>query len=418
LKRFLVLALCLILPQMALALEPERRDVVVVSGRIWDGYAYRESFLPSTAPELSLLDDRESAIAFVRTQEYYWPLSRQVYVDLERQRDEVEGVLRITRDGKTVAEITPSIYAIVYPRGAVNGDGSLVWGADADKAYVDYQAGEREFSRRFVEAQRANSEYERKLLEAAAARNRGEKVEPPVAPEPVPQPSLRLVTKPVPGYRILLPAGDYRMELDVDGTPVSATRRALRVVASAGSRTLVADIVPEARWTRPIASNSSAARVFAKAGSTFYVTLAEADRYDEAAYLPIINPQADPVAGRLMWVRRKPAELDSISTAWTGTEHAALAREGFKVEQTSGTGYGYRVRSAEAGEKSDLDAFAVTVPGESSVTRGTLRAEHQDLFVREVVVVHARNSNLSLALAVVPIVVWLAMFLWRRFPAR
>lgn len=410
----LILILCMIGPEAAFALDPERREVVVVSGRVWDGFAYREIYLPSTAPELTLLDGRESAITFVRTQEYYWPLSRQVYVDLERQREEVDGVLRVSRDGKAVAEITPSSYAIIYPKGAVNGDGSLVWGADAEKAFADYQAGERESARRFVEAQRANSDYERKLLAAAAARKRGEIVEAVAAPEPVPQPSLRLVTKPVQGYRLLLPAGDYLMELDVAGMPVPATRRQLRVVATEGSRTLVADVVPEERWTRPIASNSSGARVFAKAGSTFYMTLAEADRYDEAAYLPVISPQTDAVGGRLMWVRRKPSELERISTVWNGADDSALSRNGFKVEQTSGTGFGYRVRPAAAGEKSDLDAFAVTVPTDPSVTRGSLLADATEPFLREVVVVHARNANLSLALAGLPIVAWLVIFIRRR----
>jgi hypothetical protein len=413
-RLLLLLALFALLPSAALALDPERREVVVVSGRIWDGFAYRESYLPSTAPQLALLDGKESAISFVRTQEYYWPLSRQVYVDLERQRDEIAGVLRIFKGGEVAAEIMPSSYAIIYPKGAVNGDASLVWGDDADKAYADYQAGEKDFARRFVAAQQAQADYERKLLIAAAARKRGEPAEVVARPEPVPQPSLRLVTKPTTGYRVLLPAGEYMMELEAAGVIVPGTRRKLQLVATEGSRTLVADIIPEERWTRPIASNSASARAFAKAGSTFYLTLADADRYEEATYLPIVSPQADAVEGRLMWVRRKSSEIERVSTAWNGLDGPSLSRQPFKVEQTSGTGFGYRVRHAAADETADLDAFAVVVPDDSSVTRGTLRTGPQASFSREVVVVHARNADLSLALVALPLLGWASIALVRR----
>lgn len=414
-KRILLLALFLVwLPANALALDPERREVVIVSGRIWDGDAYRESYLPSTAPQLALLDGKASAITFVRTQEYYWPLSRQVYVDLERQRDEVAGVLRISRGGGIVAEIEPSSYAIVYPKGAVNGDASLVWGVEADTVYAEYQEGEKAFARRFLDAQRARAEYERKLLAAAAARKRGEIVETPVAPAPVPEPSLRLVTKPVPGYRVLLPAGDYEMELDVDGAAISGTKRRLRIVAAEGSRTLVADVVPEERWTRPIASNSAAARVFAKAGTTFYMTLADADRFDEAAYLPVVSPQADPVEGRLIWVRRKPSVIDRVKAVWQTKADGNLSRSPFKVEQTSGTGFGYRVRPAKSGETADLDAFAVTVPSDPSISRGKIVGESDQGFLREIVVVRERHAGLSLGLVALPMSIWVAIAIFRR----
>ena len=126
----LLLAL-LLLATPAWALDPQRHEAVVISARVWDGYQYKETFLPSTAPVLTLMAGRDSAIAFVRTQEYYWPLSRQVYVDLERQREPLAGVLRIEQAGRVVAEVAEAPYAILYPQGAVNGDGSLLWGGAA-----------------------------------------------------------------------------------------------------------------------------------------------------------------------------------------------------------------------------------------------------------------------------------------------
>lgn len=397
----------------AAALEPERREAVVINGRVWEGFAYREMLLPSSMNTLTLMAGRDSAITFARTQEYYWPLSRQVYVDFERQRDELAGVLRIEQDGQVVGEIARSSFSIVYPKGAINGDGRLLWGQAAADAYQAYQDEEKAFARRFVEAQRAHTAYEHALLEAGAARKRGEPVAHIPVPPPLPEPSLRLVTKPVPGYRVELAPGTYQISLLAEGAPIPGSMRLLRVVDVRGRRTVVADIIPEERWTKPLASNTEATRVFARPGSIFYVTLAEADRFDEAEYIPVVTPQSEAVAGRSLWVRRKPSDADSISLSWTGVEGArnvSLTR--LKVEQTQGSGFGYRVRNAREGEKEDLKAFVIPVPTDQSGTRGliTLEDTGQQALTREVVVVQPRNTTVAFALALLPVLLWSA---WR-----
>jgi hypothetical protein len=413
----IVLAIALLLiAAPAMAIEPERREAVVINGRVWEGFAYREMLLPSSSDTLTLMSGRDSALSFARTQEYYWPLARQVYVDFERQRDELDGTLRIARDGKTVAEFERSRFAILYPEGAINGDGRLIWGEEADAAYRSYQEQERDFAQRFVEAQRAHTAYERALLASGAARKRGEAVEEIAAPPPLPEPSLRLVTRPITGYRIDLPAGTYTMALYADGSRVAGTERRLRVIEAEGRRSIVADIVPEERWTRPLASNSPAARIFARPGSVFYVTLAEADRFDEADYVPVVTPQAQAVAGRSAWVRRRPADTSAIALSWQGGKDEALALQRLKVDQTQGSGYGYRVRGAKEGEKEDLKAFMVSVPHDPGMQRGRLDLGDGSPAapMRDIVVVQARNTPLALGLALVPMLAWLAVRLMRR----
>lgn len=390
----LLVALAL-LASPALALDPERREVTVISGRLWEGYQYTEMFLPSDAPTLSVMAGQDSAISFVRTQEYYWPLSRQVYVDFESQRDPVSGLLRIEQNGKTVAEVVEQVYSIEYPEGAVNGNGRLLWGDEAEKGYAAYRQSEIDFNRQFVEAQRAQSAYEQALLDAARAGSSDPIPEPP----PLPKPSLRLVTKPVPGFRIALEPGDYRMSLLMDGIVQPGTERNLRVFTVEGQSDLVADILPEERWTRPFPSNSTAARIYARAGSTFYLTLAEATRFSEADYLSVTAPQARVSKDRELWVRRKPSEIAEVTFA-KGEVKKTLARTGFKVEQTSSSGFGYTVRPALAGETVDIDAFPISVPVEG--VRLTLAAADKG-FVREVVPVGSRNGPLALLLALVPL---------------
>jgi hypothetical protein len=406
-RRLAILLLCLSAAGAAKAIEPERRDAVIVTGRVWDGFTFKDMFLPSTADTLHLLAGQDSAISFVETQEYYWPLSRQVYVDLEKKRGEVSGVLTVTRDGKTVAEVEPLPYVILYSQGALNGNGQLLWGADAMLAYSAYQEDERTFARRYVEAEAQQRAYERKLLEAGAARLRGAPVEVIAPPDPLPKPSLKLVTAPAAAYRFALAAGAYEMALSVDGVPVPGTARRLSVGDMAGRRVTVADVVPEERWTRPIATNCADMRIFARPGSTFYLTLSEADRFDETEYLPVVSPQQDAVSGRNVWIRRAASPVDRVAVRFTETQDLPLAR--LKVVQTEGSGFGYQVRAAKEGEKEDLMAFAVSVPADAGVSRGEVRSDGEGVaaFNREIVVVRPRNDGLALGLALLPLLGWL-----------
>ncbi|HEV7249941.1 MAG TPA: hypothetical protein VGN93_23435 [Shinella sp.] len=413
-RRLAILLLCLSAASAAKAIEPERRDAVIVTGRVWDGFTFKDMFLPSQAGTLHLLAGQDSAISFVETQEYYWPLSRQVYVDLEKKRREVSGVLTVTRDGKTVAEVEPLPYVILYPEGALNGNGQLLWGASAIRAYSAYQEDERTFARRYVEAEAQQRIYERKLLEAGAARLRGAPVEVIAPPDPLPRPSLKLVTAPAAAYRFALEAGTYEMALSADGLPVPGTARRLSVGDMAGRRVTVADVVPEERWTRPIATNGADMRIFARPGSTFYLTLSEADRFDETEYLPVVSPQQDAVSGRNVWIRRAASPTDRVAVRFAETQDLPLAR--LKVVQTEGSGFGYQVRTAKEGEKEDLMAFAVSVPANAGVSRGEIRSDGQGVaaFRRVIVVVQPRNDSLALGLALLPLLGWLGPKILRR----
>jgi hypothetical protein len=188
------------------------------------------------------------------------------------------------------------------------------------------------------------------------------------------------------------------MSLEEAGRSLPGTERRLRVLDLSGSAALVADIVPAERWTQPLASNTLDARIFARPGTVLYLTLTEADHFDEADYLPVVSPQAEPVVGRSIWVRRAPSDVDRLQAFWNGIGPKPLSREALKVEQTSGSSFGYRVRAARDGETPELNAFTVNVPSDSAVTRGSviLDAQAGASFKREIVVVHPRYSLLGL----------------------
>lgn len=168
----------------------------------------------------------------MRTQEYYWPLSRQVYVDFGARRDPVAGTLRIERDGQMAAEVPRQVFSIECPQGAANGNGRLLWCEEAEEGHAAYRQSEIEVNRRLVAAQRAQTAYEQALLQAARAGSR----DAVPAPQPLPEPSLRLVTPPAPGYRIAVDPGDYQIWLVEDGREVPETRRTLRVMRLTAGR--------------------------------------------------------------------------------------------------------------------------------------------------------------------------------------
>ncbi len=394
----------------ALAIEPEMREVVVTHNRVWDGYAYKENFVPSAVDDLFLMPGVDNAVNFVRTLEYYWPLSRQTYVAFERQHDDVPGTLVIRDARGAVTEIERQPYSILYPEGAVRGTGELLWGEDAERGYAAFREEEREFVRELTSIQRATTAYEAALREAASARLRGEGVRAvPPAPKR-PQPLLKLVTEPQPAFRVNLPAGRYEAMLVEDGQEIAGTRKTLQVIDVEGSDVAVLDIVPEERWTRPIQSNRADDRVYVRPGSRFFVTVHDADRYAELAYVRVVNPQGAAPGDREIWVRRKPSAVDVLLLDWKGDAPIEVPRTDLKVVQTQGSSFGYVVREATADEISDLSGFPVDTP-DGGVAAGRLSVGDGPI-AREIVVVQPRRAEVAWSLALVPAAAGL-LIAWR-----
>lgn len=148
------------------------------------------------------------------------------------------------------------------------------------------------------------------------------------------------------------------------------------------------------------------ARIYARAGSVFYLTLAEGTRFRESDYRAVLTPQAPASANRDLWVRRRPSDMATLMLS--GKAGAVpRARTAFKVEQTQSSGFGYAVRPAHDGETAEMEAFAVTVPAAGA---GRLQIDIPEVgFTREVVVVGARSDAISCLMALVPVLAFLGI---------
>lgn len=189
------------------------------------------------------------------------------------------------------------------------------------------------------------------------------------------------------------------------GVTVAGTERTVTVLENTGRDAVVADIVPEERWTRPIPSDTMNSKIYVRPGATFFVTLARTSKFDEEDFLAVVDPQARAVEGHQILVRRGESDVANLVVRFSGMsgEEQLLSREKLKVEQTGGSAFGYRVRQAAEGEKQDLFAFRIAVP--TGVARGWIASAGAGKtdFLREFVPVPQTNGLLAAFLALLPI---------------
>jgi hypothetical protein len=122
------------------------------------------------------------------------------------------------------------------------------------------------------------------------------------------------------------------------------------------------------------------------------------------------------VEGRQTWIRRRSADAKVVTFGWDRGGRQDLDLTALKVQQTEGAGFGYVVRPAKATEPPDLTAFAVMVPQDRGISRGTLAAQDTNgsSLSRQVVVVQPRQEALAWALALLPALAGFGLLLYRR----
>jgi len=337
------------------------QEKIVLRNRIFDGQSYRESLVPSTMEVFSILADTENVVTYRQTLEYYWPLSRQYYAASDKLDEPLPGMLRISRDGATIAEVAVQPYVIDYPQGASGEGARLLWGSVAEAVLAEYRSQMREYNAKVASAQRDRKRYERELKESAVARLKRAQVTAVAPPAAAPEPVTRFVTDVATGYPVKLPVGAYTLDVVEDGHIAEGSTRRLDVTTATTKSAVTIDIIPEERWTRVLASTSPDDALHASPGARFYIVLNRSDRFDEREYRSLVQPQAEGRAGVDVWVRRGPAagtRLEVQSNAgWAGVE-----MRDYKVRQTQGAQLGYVIEPAAPGETGDISAYAVDVP--------------------------------------------------------
>jgi hypothetical protein len=419
------LLLCLFANVLSVgAVEPSTQEAIVLRNKVFDGFEYKDNFVPSGTGHFLLLGDKDNAVAFIQTLEYYWPLSRQVYMAPDRLNISLVGEMRVFRAGRVIQSIKQEQFVVEYPEGVRGGNPALHWGDEARQKATEFAALGRTFASDVARAQADKVRYDAELLASAANRAKGLSANPVRSPLAMPPEPKLLITELSDGYRVNLPPGEYELALFDGDREWVGSRRLLTVLPMTTASLLTLDIVPEERWTRLLPSNTSEDLVFAKPGSTVYVVAQWSDTFDDDVYVRLTSPQLQGVEGKPAWIRRKPAEDVALEYSLDGHNWSSVASGKYAVRQTGGASLGYLIEPVKSGETPDLSAFALVLPKAAETPSIQIRVRdsssgklledgHRTLYF-----VRSQSLTVLWVSAFAPILVGalLLVLLWRKAP--
>lgn len=344
------LILVLAMTHSVLADTPIAERQLVYALEAFEGVGYVSGFAPLSEDTIYLLADRDSALSPRYTMVYYWPLTRSYRADWNALNEVVDAnSLEILQGQQVVQTISPTVFSLVFPEGYASRKSELHWGDDAQKAYLRFQQQRKEYYIRMREYQDAIQEYKRafeKYMDAMLDETITEKPPAPIRPE-APPPFLLVVTPPMQGFRVNLPAGKYRIRLRGPGGEIIPGSEKKLVVFTHRRQGIGYNLLPESRWTKPERSDDPQETIYVDGKSNaalYFQPFLEAE-FNEAYYRSLLDPQ-DHSGSEDRWVW---AYLEAYSKATMllfdprRGELSRLEEKPYSVIQVPGPRLGYEV---------------------------------------------------------------------------
>ena len=413
-KRLLVpLAIALPLLASAVAAQPQSTTQLVYGLNAFDGEGYSAVFSPSDPPNLYLLADNPSVLQVKRTEVYYWPATEQYVPDWGARNEDVEGRLQIRQGSNILHTLQRQPFVLVFPQGSY-GPRQLVTGEAAIAAYDERLRLQSEYERALDQFRREHDKW----LERA--RRQGPASEPkPQEPEK----PTRVVSKPMQGFVVNLPAGRYSLALVAsEGSEIAGSRRELTVL-TARRRGIGYRVIPPARWTSPLESYTQRSVIYATGSDSVFVQPMVVQEFNELLYARLKNPQDKTAsAARWTWVGGqmefgRPMQLGGAAGAGR-----VVASSQYLVEQVEGQRLGYRIvrhtRETLQPHERGFRAYEVPVPASGRIRIALLCGDEVcPASEREIRRVRS-HFGILYGLAAVPLVVALGLVVRRRTRSR
>src|SRR5215212_690777 len=319
----------------------ERAFVYGINAAVPDNFV--GTFAPPSADGIFLLSGGTSVISPRYTEIYFWPITNEYRADWSALNEPVPGVLEVVKDGRVVAELTPTDYTIHFKQEGTTTTGELFLGQAAVAAEADFRSRQATFQKASSAYQQAEQAWLDAMADINSRQKAGEPVEVP--PEPVQPEPIGIFSNGLnSGFPIDLEPGQYGIRLrGSDGKIVPESERALKVFAP--RRMGVGyTIVPETRWTTPLESSAPNDVIFGAADSALYLEPHLAREYPRRDWSLLQNPQrlsAD--SGGWEWVNgEKLGDQQLEINASNGmTDRRSLTP--FSVRQEPGSQLGYEV---------------------------------------------------------------------------
>jgi hypothetical protein len=388
------------------AVEPTKEEGVVWRNQIFDGYVYRENFLPPQTRDFWILADSANAVSTEQTFIYFWPLSREYYASFETFDKAIDGELEVSQGGKIIRKLGRQQYVIVYPNGVTGPGAYLALGKRAATEQSKYRAAMREYMNHPV-------------------RERSAPGVPNTDSDASSHDELKLYVSDVQsGFVLDLPPGTFDVRLTRDGLVVEGTEHFVHAVLPPAAKAVTWDIVPEERWTHALPTDTVRNYLYSTPGKTFFAIPSRSDLFDDAVYQHLLDPQTLGQDGAVRWVRRSVIEDAVLETSLDGQTWRSAHWSNFTVQQTGGADLGYTVEPTARGGRVDLRAFKISLPEFSAATQLLMRVRssktgqvYEDS-LRVVRIVSPEASFLVWTGALVPALVGAWLCVQKRLSAR
>jgi hypothetical protein len=418
----LVGLLALAAPALAQAPEKERRFVYGIN--LFDGVEYATGFVPPSVDTLYVLADHLGVLDPKMTEVYFWPITNDYRADFTSLNELVDGTLEILQNGRVVQTISLTEYVVQIDQGGEPGPGQVSLGADARAAWDRFQAEKAAYVQRLHDYADAQTAYQQKIDEIRAATAAGATVQPPDPPAE-PAPFTLYSTEVGRGFPIQLGAGTYTVRVrDANGQAVPDSEK--RLVAFGPRRLGVSyEVLSQERWTFPEQAGDPADVVYTVAGGVTYLRAFTSQELNAEAYARLRNPQdlaATP--NRWDWVHVDPLPQPATLVIEGGGQERRVQQEDFAVQQVPGAALGYQIvpfasntSDPRTARKPDLTAYRVEAPpGRSTLRLRMLDASGQEIpgSAREVVVVSGVPAWQLAVPVLLPLMIGLTVWLWRR----
>jgi len=412
---------------------PTREYQFVYSLSPWTGVQFGGTFAPKGVDTMFLMADVTSIMNAQRTDVYYWPITGEYMANWFEKRDEVPGKLQIEQNGKVIATLERVDYSYYYPTG-YGGQQTLLLGEEAIRTYEDYQNRINSYYdsvSKYYDAQRVWQSTMDKIL--AEVRETGVPKKPDEIPEPPRQPQAPrdFAYQPRQAFAVNLPAGRYTVKvIDDEGNVVEGSERTLQVYDA--RRTGVGfGVIPEHKWTRRFQSNDPSDTFYLDGTRVFYILPFSAKEFNYYQYNKMTN-------------LHKPLEAEGTRSAWTWVHFDAITKaklqvlkdgqviqeinyEPFYVKQTPGYALGYEIVKFDPendptlqGRAPTFEGYRVVLAGDGSSYELRFVDENGNVLEGSTRSVRSvqRPGNSLYAVTVVPLVVGVVVFGWRRSKAR